>query len=133
MTQFPEQNPEAGAELAEICSAMREYLKMSEPLPFAEFEAYHKRVMAFLQTNYQDLDTDQLLMCNRICRVVRQNALNRAAADRLNRKKFGKIEEKCKLWAGAIDRRLYKEGMTEAEMDEREDALWDALLEPSAT
>ncbi|MCL2678646.1 MAG: hypothetical protein FWE85_06305 [Clostridiales bacterium] len=126
MTELPQENTEIKAELADICAKMREYLKMSGLLPFSEFEGYFKRVMAFLQEQYQDLGREQLLLCKRVCKIVRQNAQNRAPADSLNRKKFRKMEEKCEFWAGAIELRLFKEGMSVVEIDDAERAVWDS-------
>ena len=53
---------------------MAGFTKMTTPLPFAEFQQYFNDCMAFLQSDYQDLDTDQLITFKSICGIMGANA-----------------------------------------------------------
>ena len=97
---------------------IREYIKMTEDLPFAEFAAYYQEVMDLLQKDYQDLSREDLLKAVGICQTMHASASSRAAAKDANKKKFAKMAEKSGFWQGAIKARLIKEGMTAGEIED---------------
>ena len=108
----------------EMYQQMQEYLKMTELLPLEEFNAYYRKAMDFLQLNYQALSQDQQLKMKAICAIVSQNSAGRAHLDKMNRKKFQKIEEKSKFWTNAIELRLKKEGLSQEDIETREKLLF---------
>ncbi len=111
-------------ELQKLHEKMREYIKMKEDLPFPEFSQYYQDVMACLQKDYQDFNTDDLINAKGICSIIYANAQARALNKDANRKKFLKIAEKSNFWQNAIKTRLLKEGLSEQEIISREEALW---------
>ena len=117
--------------MQELHAQMKEYLKMTEMLPFNDFNAYYKKLMDYLQNNYQDMPTEELVQAKAICSVLTENSGGRAGLDKANRKKFQKIEEKTRFWADAITLRLKKDGIGAQELKAKEDAVF-AAEEPEA-
>jgi len=111
--------------MEELYLKMREYIKMTEELPFDEFADYFRKTMDFLQMSYQDLTTEELLQAKGICDIISANAKARAMKKDANYKKFKKMDEKADFWQAAIEARLTKDGMTKKEISEKEDALWE--------
>ena len=58
---------------AKLC----EYLQMEDEIPYAEFAAYFKQVIAEWQANYQQYDKETMLKCQSIATVVAANAVRR--------------------------------------------------------
>lgn len=112
--------------LAELSAKMGEYTKAEEEISFGEFQSYFNDLMAFLQKEYQDLGNDDLVTAKGIAMIVAGNAKMRSLRKDANRKKFSKMGEKAAFWEDAIRRRLLKEGMTEADLDEKVGALWES-------
>ena len=107
-----------------LFAKLREYLQMEEDIPFAEFAAYFKDVMAEWQVNYQQYDKETLIKCQSIATVVAANAIDRGGSKDANSMKFKKMAEKMSFWAQAIELRLEKEhGMTKDQVDKEIDAL----------
>ncbi len=104
---------------------MAGFTKMTTPLPFPEFQQYFNDCMAFLQSDYQGLDSDQLITFKSICGIMGAHAQQRSFAKDNNRKKFQKMAEKCAFWEKAISLRLHKDGFTDDEVSAKEEALWD--------
>jgi hypothetical protein len=111
-------------ELQQLYDKMVEYTKMTDELPFSEFNEYYQKVMAFLQKDYQELGQDELITVKGICTIMFMNAQARSMKKDENRKKFHKIAEKCNFWQDAIKSRLHKEGLSDKEITDREEALW---------
>ena len=110
--------------MEELFAKMGEFVKMEEELPFGEFQDYYKSVMDYLQQNYQDMNTEQLIQAKGITMIMGNNAGARALRKDDNRKKFHKMAEKSSFWEGAIKMRLVKDGMSEDELNVKVDALW---------
>lgn len=107
---------------AKLC----EYLQMEDEIPYAEFAAYFKKVIAEWQVNYQQYDKETLLKCQSIATVVAANAIDRGKENKKdpNAKKFKKMAEKMSFWAQAIELRLEKEyDMTKDQVDAEIDRL----------
>ena len=111
--------------MEELFNKMLEYTKMTEELPFPEFSSYYQDLMAFLQNDYQDLNTENLIKVKGILAIISINAMTRAANKDDNRKKFQKMAEKSNFWQEAIKTRLVKDGLTPQEIDAKTAALWD--------
>ena len=112
--------------MQELHAQMKEYLKMTELLPFDDFNNYYKSLMNYLQTNYQDMPTEELIKAKAICSILAENSGGRAGLDKTNRKKFQKIEERTHFWADAITLKLKKDGISEQELKAKEDAVFAA-------
>lgn len=110
--------------LQKLHEKMQEYIKMTEDLPFPEFSQYYQDVMACLQKDYQDFSTENLIEAKGICSIIYANAQARSLNKDSNRKKFLKIAEKSNFWQNAIKARLLKEGLSEKEINSREETLW---------
>ena len=112
--------------MAELYAQMKEYVKMEEELEFSLFAAYYQDVMNCLQADYQQLTGDELVQAQAICGVMSSNAQMRALKKDANRKKFQKMQEKSTFWQEAIKARLKKEGLSEDELAQKTEGLWDS-------
>jgi hypothetical protein len=104
---------------------MKDYVKMEEELEFSLFTAYYQDVMNCLQADYQLLTSDELVQAQAICGTMGSNAKVRAAKKDENRKKFHKMQEKSDFWQEAIKARLKKEGLSDSELEQKMEGLWD--------
>lgn len=97
---------------------MKEYLKMDDELPFEEFTAYAQDFLAYLGANFDSSTNDELLVGRFILSILQGNASDRSKRKSPEAKKYKKLAEKCNLWFEAINYRLKKNGLTQAEVDE---------------
>ena len=111
--------------LTELYARMKEYVKMEEELEFPIFAAYYQDVMNCLQADYQQLTADDLVRMQAICGIISANAQMRALKKDANRKKFQKMQEKSTFWQEAIKARLKKEGVSEDDLAQKSEGLWD--------
>ena len=114
--------------MEQLCIQMKEYVKMEDELEFSLFTAYYQDVMNCLQADYQELTADELVQAQAICGVLSGNAQARAAKAAkkdVNRKKFQKMHEKSNFWQEAIKARLKKEGLSEDELAQKIEGMWD--------
>lgn len=110
--------------MEELFAKLREYLKMEDEIPFAEFSAYYRDVLDEFMANYKEYDKEALLKAEAITTVVAANAIDRGKAKDANAKKYKKIAEKLSFWAEAIELRLDKEhGMAKNAVDQEIDKL----------
>ena len=105
--------------MEQLFNKVREYLKMTEELPFVAFSGYFNDVTGYLQQNYQDMNDDDLIKAYGICGIVASNAEARAGHKDANRKKFTKMAEKTRFWEDAIKTRFVKGGMLPNELEEK--------------
>ena len=80
-----------------LFAKLREYLQMEEDIPFAEFAAYFKDVMAEWQVNYQQYDKETLIKCQSIATVVAANAIDRGGSKDANSRSLRKWLRKCRF------------------------------------
>lgn len=111
--------------MEELFAKMGEYVKMEEELAFPEFQSYYQKLMDFLMKSYQDLATEDLVKAQGITGILAVNAKTRALKKDENRKKFAKMGEKAAFWEDAIKAKLLKDGMDEAELSAKIEALWE--------
>lgn len=104
---------------------MSEYTKMTDQLPFAEFNEYYRQLTGFLQSDYHLLSVDDLVIAVAICRIVGTNARLRGVHSDPNKKKFIKMAEKSEFWRNAITTRLKTEGISEEDLAAREENLFE--------
>jgi len=106
---------------------LKDYLSMDTEISFEEFEAYYKDVIGYLQQNYQEMDQPALIKARYITSIVAANAYDRARRKGPQHKKYRKMAEKCEFWSEAIKYRLLKEGLREAQLEEAEQKLSEAV------
>ena len=111
--------------MEELYQKMLGYTKMTEELPFDEFQVYYQQLMDLLQKDYQDLTQDELITAKGILNIVHMNAMARSLKKDECRKKFQKMSEKANFWQEAIKARLLKEGLTAKELEAKEELLWE--------
>lgn len=111
--------------MEELYQKMLEYIQMTEELPFDEFVEYFQKTMDFLQISYQDMTAEELIKAKGICDIISANAKARAMKKDANRKKFMKMDEKADFWQSAIETRLLKQGLSQKEINEKEESLWN--------
>ena len=110
--------------MEQLYEKMLQFTKMTEELPFADFQAYYQEVIDYLQKEYQNLTQEDLLKAKGICNIIAGNAVGRSARKDSNSKKFKKMAEKTRFWHDAIQARLLKEGMNQNDIEEKESELW---------
>ena len=107
-----------------LFAKLREYLQMDDEIPFVEFSAYYRDVLAEFMANYKAYDKENLIKATAITTVVAANAIDRGKAKDINAKKYKKMAEKLSFWAEAISLRLEKEyGLSKNDVDKEFDAL----------
>ena len=79
--------------MEQLYEKMLEFTKMTEELPFDQFQAYYQEVVDYLQKEYQGLNQEDLLKAKGICNIIAGNAVGRGARKDANSKKFKKMAE----------------------------------------
>lgn len=90
---------------------------MESELPFEEFSAYYKDLIAHLNASFDKMNQEDCLKARYVCSIVQANADARAKASKLTAKAFKKISGKCAFWVDAINFRLLKEEMSQESID----------------
>jgi hypothetical protein len=98
---------------------MKEYVKMEEQISSEEFLAYYKQVMDKLQLDFEQLTENELFQAKIITTIMSGNAASRQKKKGADVKKFRKIGEKTKFWEKAIEYKLKKSGLSEADIKNR--------------
>lgn len=100
---------------------------MDTEIPYDEFSEYYKSLIDTLNTTFEDLDQDMRIKARYICSIVQANAESRGQRSRTNAKAYKKINAKCAFWTDAINFRLIKDGMTQADIDKAVEAINDSI------
>lgn len=111
----------------DLFEKIKEYLHMETEIPFEEFSAYHKQVIETLNGSFETMDQETRLKARYICSIVQANADSREKRSKKNAKTYKKISAKAGFWMNAINYRLIKEGMSQAEIDQKSEAINDAI------
>lgn len=90
---------------------------MDTEIPYEEFSEYYKSLINELNTSFEDMDQDTRLKARYICSIVQANADSRGQRSKVNAKAYKKINSKCTFWMDAINFRLLKDGMSQADID----------------
>jgi len=109
--------------MEQLFSRLKEYLHMDTEIPFEEFSGYYKEVIGKLNGEFNELDRRACLQARYICAIVQANADSRAKRSKVNAKAYKKIAAKCAFWLDAINYRLLKEGMSQAEIEQAIEAI----------
>ena len=102
---------------------IKEYVKMDEEISAEEFLDYSTSVIKKLTADFDQLTEDELFQAKAITSILAANAATRGKRRDANAKKFKKINEKSTFWSGAVEYRLKKSGLSEAEISERSAAI----------
>lgn len=113
--------------MQELFEKMKEYLNMDTEISFAEFDAYYKNVIAFLNDNWQKLDEEETLHMLFILDNLKSNSEDRAKRRTKEAKKYKKMEERSAIWASALIKRLRDLGMTDEQISKRYEEIYEAV------
>jgi hypothetical protein len=113
--------------MEQLFDKMKEYLHMETEIPFDEFTEYHKKVIQTLNDGFDNMDSETRLKARYICSIVQANADSRAKRSQKNGKVYKKISSKASFWMDAINFRLIKDGMTQADIDKKTEEINDAM------
>lgn len=103
--------------MEKLLDKMKEYLKMDSEISFGEFSEYYYSVMDYLQKEYEGMKQQELIQALYILQIVAGNATARAHRKSDVSKKFKKMAEKANFWSKAINFRLEKEGLSQADIN----------------
>jgi len=104
--------------MEQLFSKLKEYLHMDAEIPFEEFSDYYKQVISKLNGGFSEFDRRSCLQARYICAIVQANADSRAKRSKANAKAYKKMAAKCAFWLDAINYRLVKEGLSQAEIEQ---------------
>jgi hypothetical protein len=113
--------------MEKLFEQMKGFLHMDTEIPYDEFTQYYKSLVDTLTGTFEDLDQDARLKARYVCSIVQANADSRGQRSKTNAKAYKKISSKCAFWADAINFRLLKEGMTQAEIDKAIEAINEGI------
>jgi hypothetical protein len=103
---------------------MLEFLNMEEEISFKEFDTYYKQVLTEL-TDYQNFNQEQALHALFIMDNLKSNSDSRIERRFAEAKKYKKISERCKVWVEALFIELKKSGLTEKEITDKIEAMYE--------
>jgi hypothetical protein len=106
---------------------MKEYLNMDAEIPLDEFENYYKELIDNLKENFEGQSVEDHNKGYFILLNLGSNALDRAKRKGPNTKKYKKIAEKSQFWAEAISAKLKGLGMTEEEINQKYDEIYEGI------
>ncbi|MPN32163.1 hypothetical protein SDC9_179639 [bioreactor metagenome] len=113
--------------MEQLFEKIKEYLHMETEIPFNEFSDYHKQVTQALNKGFEDMNQEMRLKARYVCSIVQANADSRAKRSKKNAKGYKKISAKSGFWMDAINYRLIKDGMTQAEIDSKTEEINEAI------
>ena len=103
--------------MEDLLLKLKEYLAMDHELPFEPFQQFYHDLMRELSDGFETMSHESRIQGRYICQIVEKNARARGRQNRALGKKFRKIADKCKFWAEAIEYRLKKEGLSQADIN----------------
>ncbi|MGE4271653.1 MAG: hypothetical protein AB7E31_02095 [Desulfitobacterium sp.] len=110
-----------------LFEVLKGYLHMETEIPFDEFSQYYKDLIECLNMTFEEMDQDTRLKARYACSIVQANAESREKREKKDSKAYKKISAKTAFWMNAINYRLIKEGMTQAEIDEAIEGINDSI------
>lgn len=111
----------------DFMAKMKEYLNMEGELPYDEFNAYFQEFTDYLSGNYEQFDQDTSLKARFIASILQINSEERSKRRNPEAKRFKKMSQKSRLWQDAMNYRLIRSGMTQAEIDKANNEISDAM------
>ena len=104
---------------------MLEYLNMEEEIPFKEFDQYYRDTLKELEANYTNYDQEQGLRALFIVDNLKTNSDSRVQRKFDEAKKYKKISQRAQIWVEALFGHLLKSGMTDKEIRERMEVMYE--------
>ncbi len=112
--------------IQDLYNKMLDYLKMEDEIGFKEFDQYYKDVIAELEKNYQQYDQEQGLQALFVVDNIKTNSDSRMQRKFAEAKKYKKISQRAQIWVEALFLHLVKGGMTDKEIHEKIEAMYEA-------
>lgn len=113
--------------MQELFDRMKEYLNMDTEISFDEFDGYYKKVVAFLNDNWQELNEEDTMHMLFILDNLKSNGEDRAKRKEKEAKKYAKMAQRTEIWANALIRRLRDAGLTDEEIGKRYEAIYETV------
>jgi hypothetical protein len=113
--------------MQELFDKMKEYLNMETEISFEEFDGYYKKVVAFLNDNWTQLNEEETIHMLFILDNLKSNAEDRAKRKLKEAKKYAKMAQRSEIWATALIRRLREFGLSDEEIGKRYEAIYEAV------
>lgn len=109
--------------MEELYLKIKEYVSMDTEISPGEFQSYYTVVMKKLTDDFEELSVDELIKARFVTTIMSANAASRGKRKDAHAKKFRKISEKSNFWAGAIEYKLNKMGVSDEEIEDLTEGL----------
>ena len=113
--------------MQELFEKMKEYLNMDTEISFNEFDGYYKKVVAFLNDEWTELNQDDTMHMLFILDNLKSNGEDRAKRKEKEAKKYAKMAQRTEIWANALIKRLRDEGLNDEEIGKRYEAFYETV------
>lgn len=113
--------------MQDLFDKMKEYLNMDTEIPFDEFDDYYKKVVAFLNDSWTELNEEDTMQMLFILDNLKSNGEDRAKRKSKEAKKYAKITQRTEIWANALINRLREAGLNDEEIGKRYEAIYEAV------
>ncbi|CAM3279618.1 MULTISPECIES: hypothetical protein [Brevibacillus] len=113
--------------MQELFEKMKEYLNMDTEISFNEFDGYYKKVVAFLNDEWTELNQDDTMHMLFILDNLKSNGEDRAKRKEKEAKKYAKMAQRTEIWANALIKRLRDEGLNDEEIGKRYEAIYETV------
>lgn len=100
---------------------------MDTEISFDEFDGYYKKVVAFLNDNWQELNEEDTMHMLFILDNLKSNGEDRAKRKEKEAKKYAKMAQRTEIWANALIKRLRDAGLTDEEIGKRYEAIYETV------
>jgi hypothetical protein len=113
--------------MQELFDKMKEYLNMDTEISFDEFDGYYKKVVAFLNDNWKDLNQEDTMYMLFILDNLKSNGEDRSKRKEKEAKKYAKMAQRTEIWANALIQTLREAGLTDDEIGKRYEAIYETV------
>ena len=100
---------------------------MDTEISFNEFDGYYKKVVAFLNDEWTELNQDDTMHMLFILDNLKSNGEDRAKRKEKEAKKYAKMAQRTEIWANALIKRLRDEGLNDEEIGKRYEAIYETV------
>jgi hypothetical protein len=113
--------------MQELFDKMKQYLNMDTEISFEEFDQYYKKVVAFLNDNWTQLNEEETMHMLFILDNLKSNSEDRAKRKLKEAKKYAKMAQRSEIWATALIKRLRDFGLSDEEIGKRYETIYEAV------
>ncbi|WP_139492308.1 hypothetical protein [Brevibacillus dissolubilis] len=106
---------------------LKGYLNMDTEIAFDEFDTYYKEVLKHLDAEWQQLSEEDTMKMLFILDNLKSNAEDRAKRKSKEAKKYKKMFDRTSIWVQAMFKRLRDFGLSDEEIGQRYEALYEAV------